>query len=47
VISNLVTGTTYYFAVTSHSSDGLESDFSTEVVWQAQSLLGVRIQRLP
>jgi len=30
VVENLLSGTTYYFAVTSFNSDGLESDFSNE-----------------
>ncbi len=30
-VSNLVEGTTYYFAATAVDSDGLESDYSTEV----------------
>jgi hypothetical protein len=47
VVSNLVAGTTYYFAVTSRSSSGLESDFSTEVVWQSQNAPLLNIQRLP
>jgi hypothetical protein len=47
VVSNLVAGTTYYFAVTSYSPNGLESDYSSEVVWQAQSPMALKIQRLP
>jgi hypothetical protein len=47
VVSNLVVGTTYYFAVTAHSSSGLESDFSSEVAWQSQRTLRLRIQQLP
>ena len=47
VVSNLVAGTTYYFAVTSRSSSGLESDYSSEVVWQSQDLPRLNIQRLP
>ena len=46
-VSNLVAGRTYYFAVTASSSAGLESDYSSEVVWQSQSSLGLKIQRLP
>ena len=30
-VSNLVEGTTYYFAATAVDTDGLESDYSTEV----------------
>jgi hypothetical protein len=47
VVSNLVAGTTYYFAVTANSSSGLESDYSSEVVWQGQDLPRLRIKRLP
>jgi hypothetical protein len=32
-ISNLVVGTTYYFAVTAQTDTGLESDYSSEVVF--------------
>ena len=32
VVSNLVAGTTYYFATTAYTSSGLESDFSNEAV---------------
>jgi len=42
-VSNLVIGTTYYFATTAYGSSGLESDYSSEVTWQ--SSLGLRIQR--
>jgi hypothetical protein len=44
-ISNLVNGTTYYFAATAVDTSGLESDYSTEV----SARIGVRlkIQRLP
>ena len=45
VVSNLVAGTTYYFAATAHTLSGLESVFSNEAVWQ--SPLRLRIQRLP
>jgi hypothetical protein len=44
-ISNLVAGTTYYFAATAVDTSGLESDYSSEVVWQ--SPLRLEIQRLP
>ena len=44
-ISNLVAGTTYYFAVTAVGSSGLESDYSTEV--SALTSVRLRIQRLP
>ena len=30
-VSNLVEGTTYYFAATAVDTNGLESDYSTEV----------------
>ena len=32
-ISSLISGTTYYFAVTAYNTSGLESDYSTEVVY--------------
>jgi hypothetical protein len=47
VVSNLVAGRTYYFAATAYTSSGLESAYSDEVVWQSQSPMGLRIQRLP
>ena len=47
VVSNLVAGTTYYFAATAYTSSGLESDYSDEVAWQSQSPMGLKIQRLP
>ena len=31
--SNLVSGTTYYFAVTAYDTNGLESDFSSEIIY--------------
>jgi hypothetical protein len=34
LLSNLQCGTTYYFAVTAYTVDGLESDFSDEVAWK-------------
>jgi hypothetical protein len=45
VVSNLVAGTAYYFAMTAYTSSGLESDFSSEVVWE--SSLRLQIQRSP
>ena len=33
VISNLVMGTTYYFAATAYTTNGLESDFSAEAIY--------------
>jgi hypothetical protein len=45
VVSNLVAGTTYYFVTTAYTASGLESDFSSEVVWQ--SPLRLEIQRSP
>jgi hypothetical protein len=45
VVSNLVAGTTYYFAATAYTASGSESDFSNEAVWQ--SVLGLAIQWLP
>lgn len=45
VVSNLLAGTTYYFATTAHTSSGLESNYSNEAVWQCP--LRLRIQRLP
>jgi hypothetical protein len=45
VVSNLVAGTTYYFATTTYSVSGLESGFSNEAVWQR--VLRLRVQRLP
>ena len=44
-ISNLVNGTTYYFAATAVATSGLESDYSAEV--SALSQVRLRIQRLP
>jgi hypothetical protein len=45
VVSNLVAGTTYYFAATAYTSSGLQSDYSNETVWQCP--LRLKIQRLP
>ena len=45
VVSNLVAGTAYYFATTAYTSSGLESDYSSEAVWQIAPQLW--IQRLP
>jgi hypothetical protein len=47
VVSNLVAGTAYYFAVTAYDPTGLESDFSSEVVWQSRNSPRLSIQRLP
>ena len=47
VVSNLVAGTTYYFATTAYTSSGLESDYSSEVTWQGQNSPRLKIQRLP
>jgi hypothetical protein len=44
-ISNLVNGTTYYFAATAVDTSGLESDYSTEV--SASIRVRLKIQRLP
>jgi hypothetical protein len=44
-ISNLINGTTYYFAATAVDTFGLESDYSTEV--SARIAVRLRIQRLP
>lgn len=33
-ITNLVAGTTYWFAVTAYTGDRLESDFSEEISWR-------------
>jgi hypothetical protein len=44
-ISNLVVGTTYYFAATAVDGSGLESDYSTEV--SALISVRLRILRLP
>lgn len=45
VVSNLMAGTTYYFATSAYTALGLESDLSSEVVWQSPLQLG--IQRFP
>ena len=47
VVSNLVAGSTYYFAATAYTSTGLESGYSDEVAWQSQSPMALKIQRLP
>ena len=39
-VNGLVEGTTYYFAVTAYDTNGLESDYSTEVSWTATSPSG-------
>lgn len=36
VLSNLLPGTKYYIALTAYTTNGLESDFSEEVVFQAE-----------
>jgi hypothetical protein len=46
-ISNLVDGTTYYFATTAVDTSGLESGYSTEVSALIQIQVRLRIQRLP
>src|SRR5215469_9106233 len=33
IVSNLVTGVTYYFAATTYTSDGVESDYSAEAAY--------------
>lgn len=40
-ISNLVRGTTYFFAATAYDSWGLESDFSPECAWPPLMVLWV------
>jgi len=45
VVSNLVAGTTYYFATTAYTSSGLESDYSNEAAWRCP--LRLKLQRLP
>ena len=45
VVSNLVAGTTYYFATTAYTSSGLESDYSNEAAWKCP--LRLKLQRLP
>jgi len=45
VISNLTAGTVYFFAVTAYSTDGLESDYSDEAVWNGA--LRLRIGKSP
>lgn len=37
-ITNLAWSATYYFAATSYTTNGLESDFSNEAVWLSPSL---------
>jgi hypothetical protein len=44
-ISNLVAGSTYYFAATAVDTFGMESDYSSEGVWQCP--LRLKIQRSP
>lgn len=38
IVSNLVSGVTYYFAATTYTAAGLESDYSTEVAYVAPSM---------
>lgn len=38
VVSNLVSGVTYYFAATTYTAAGLESDYSTEAAYAAASV---------
>jgi hypothetical protein len=45
VITNLVSGTTYYFAATAYDAAGVESDFSNEAVWLAPYVSN-RVERL-
>jgi len=40
-VSGLQEGETYYFAVTAYNSDGVESDFSSEVTYITPGFLGV------
>jgi hypothetical protein len=48
VVTNLSAGTTYYFATTSYTATGLESEFSNEAVWaSSQNALLLRMQQLP
>lgn len=35
-ISNLIAGTNYYFVVTAYNADGIESDFSNEVMYNSE-----------
>ena len=44
-VSNLVAGSTYYFAATAYTPSGLESDYSNETAWKCPLL--VKMQRLP
>ena len=45
VVPNLAAGTTYYFAMTSHTSSGWESVFSSETTWRTS--LRLSIQQAP
>ena len=45
VVSNLMAGTTYYFATTAYTTSGLQSALSNVAVWQSPLLL--TIQRSP
>jgi hypothetical protein len=42
VMNNLLAGSTYYVAATAYSSDGEESGYSNEVVWQCPLLLNIQ-----
>jgi hypothetical protein len=46
-ISGLIPGTTYYFAVTTYSSLGMESPLSSEVSYTAPILPGVHLSITP
>jgi len=41
VVSGLQEGQTYYFAVTAYNSDGVESDFSSEVTYITPGFLSM------
>src|ERR1017187_1496590 len=44
-VANLISSTTYYFAATAYDTSGLESDYSTEVVYTNQAI--VTISKVP
>ncbi len=46
-ISNLIPGTTYYFAATTYSSVGVQSPFSSEVAYTVPILPGVHFRVTP